>query len=349
MDAHPKRPVEPKPGKVGLSEFELIERLFAPLAAAFGDAYGLKDDVAYLTLAGGLVKPGEELALKTDALVAGVHFLGHDPADLVARKLLRVNLSDLAAKGARPLLYTLALMLPPGIDFAWLEGFARGLKQDQDEFGILLAGGDTVATSGPLAFSLTAIGAIPSQARLLRGNAKAGDGVFVSGTIGDGALGLMALRSEIEGLSRDHSAYLAERYRLPRPRLGLGARLRGLAHATIDVSDGLVADLEHVCAASNLGAEIEAPRVPLSEAARAALAKDPRLVERVLAGGDDYEILFTAPVAKEQTLIALGRELDVPVTRIGTMKAGRDKTALVDVRDATGGKIELAATGFRHF
>lgn len=171
-------------------EFELIANLFAPLTREFPGACGLEDDVAYLTLTDGLVQAGEELVLKTDALVSGVHFLADDPGDLVARKLLRVNLSDLAAKGARPIVYMLAAMLPDFLEYGWLQRFAQGLKADQDEFGIVLAGGDTDATPGPLALSLSVIGAIPEGQRLLRSAAQVGDAVFVSGTIGDGALGL---------------------------------------------------------------------------------------------------------------------------------------------------------------
>ncbi len=326
-------------------EFELIARLFAPLARGFAGAYGLTDDVAYLALAGGLVRAGEELVLKTDALVAGVHFLTDDPAKLVAQKLLRVNLSDLAAKGARPLVYTLAMMLPAELDYGWLRRFAAGLAADQEEFGIRLAGGDTDATPGPLTLSLTAIGAIPAGKRLLRSAARRGDGIFVSGTIGDAALGLKAIRGELGALAAAARRFLAGRYRLPQPRLALGRRLYGLAHATMDISDGLVGDLQHICAASRVGAALEAAAVPLSPAARAALASDGGLVESVLAGGDDYELLFTAPPAAETALARLGRRLGLPLTRIGRIGRG----AGVRVLDEAGREVKLARTGYRHF
>ncbi|HUC61317.1 MAG TPA: thiamine-phosphate kinase [Alphaproteobacteria bacterium] len=349
MDGRRKRSSRPKRRKALPDEFALIARLFKPLARGFAGAYGLEDDLAYLTPGGDLLRAGEELVVKTDALVAGVHFRLSDPADLVARKLLRVNLSDLAAKGARPLVYTLALFVPPTLDLDWLERFARGLARDQEEFAIALAGGDTDRTPGPLAFSLTALGAIPAGARSLRAQAEPGDGIFVSGTIGDGALGLLALEGKLGALGANHRRHLARRYRLPEPRLALGARLRGLAHATIDVSDGLVADLQHISDASSLGARLEAARVPLSAAGRAALARRPKLVERVLAGGDDYEILLTAPVAREAALVALGQELGVPVTRIGTMEEARSPRPKVALRDAEGRVIALATTGYRHF
>ena len=326
-------------------EFELIARLFAPLAAPFADAYGLEDDVAYLRLAGGLVGPDEELVIKTDAIISSVHFLPDDPPDLVARKLLRVNLSDLAAKGARPLLYTLALMAPDSVDFAWLERFASGLKSDQEEYGFVLAGGDTDATPGPLTLSLTAIGAIPAGQRMLRSAAKPGDAVYVSGTIGDGALGLKAIRGQLGGLNAVQQGYLANRYRLPQPRLTLGPRLRGVVHATMDISDGLVGDLQHICDASRVGAVVEAARVPLSEPARAALENDASLIESVLTGGDDYEILFTAVAAREAELDALGRELKIPITPIGRMEQETGVRGL----DAQGRQMAFAQAGYRHF
>jgi len=335
-----KMQVPTRPG-----EFELIARLFAPLTAGFADACGLEDDVAYLRLAGGLIAAGEELVIKTDAIISSVHFLPDDPPDLVARKLLRVNLSDLAAKGARPLLYTLAIMVPDSIDFAWLERFASGLRSDQEEFGFVLAGGDTDSTPGPLALSLTAIGAIPAGERMLRSAAKPGDGVYVSGTIGDGALGLRAVRGQLGGLSSAQRAYLAGRYRLPQPRMALGARLRGVAHATMDISDGLIGDLQHICDASHLGAVVEVARVPLSSAARSAVEADASLLENVLTGGDDYEILFTSAAGHETELTALSRELELPITRVGTMEKGES----VRVSDPKGRRLAFAQTGYRHF
>ena len=305
-----------------LGEFELIARLFAPLSHNFPGAYGLEDDVAYLDPKGGILGADEELVLKTDGIVSGIHFLPDDVGDLVARKLLRVNLSDLAAKGARPLVYTLAVFLPSAITYAWLEQFAHGLKADQDEFGIVLVGGDTDRTPGPLALSLTAIGAIPSGKRLLRSAAKIGDAIFVSGTIGDGTLGLKVVQGKLLDLPQSARAFLADRYRLPQPRLELGRRLRGLVHATMDISDGLIGDLQHICDASHVGACVEAARVPLSEATRTALSSDAGLIENVLSGGDDYELLFTAPVEHQERLAALGHELGVPITRIGRIDDG---------------------------
>jgi thiamine-monophosphate kinase len=331
-------------------EFALIAGLFAPLAAGYSDAYGLTDDVAYLDVSGrdpggGRLRRGEELVVKTDAIVATVHFLADDPPDLVARKLLRVNLSDLAAKGARPLVYTLAVMLPREVDLGWLERFAAGLRADQDEFGVMLVGGDMNATPGPSAFSLTILGAIPAGQRLLRSAAVVGDAVFMSGTLGDGALGLRALHGEFAELAKDERGYLAGRYRLPLPRLALGRRLRGSIHAAMDISDGLLGDLGHIAKASKAGGLIEVERLPLSPPARKLLERAPALLKTVLTGGDDYELLFTAPPEAEAALAAIGLELDIPVTRVGAIVAGKG----VRVLGRGGREIRLSRSGYRHF
>ncbi len=323
-------------------EFDLIARYFAPLAAGRAGAVGLTDDAAFLEL-----DPGRELVVTADALVAGVHFLADDPPDLVARKALRVNLSDLAAKGARPLAYFMTACLPAGLDEAWLAGFCGGLAADQAEFDVALMGGDTTSTPGPLTLSITALGQVPRGTALKRGAAQEGDSVIVSGTIGDGTLGLLALQGKLAALGAAERRHLIDRYRLPRPRAALGPLLAegGLAHAAIDVSDGLVADLGHVCAASGLGAEIETVRLPLSAAAAAALDADPELIRRVLGGGDDYEILFTAPPALLGAIAGLARRLDLPLTVIGRMTGGSGVRIVVP----DGGDLVLDTPGFRHF
>src|SRR5271154_5844809 len=227
-----------------LGEFERIARFFAPLAAP--EALGLLDDVALIP-----GPSGTQYVLKTDAIVEGVHFLPDDPPGQVAQKLLRVTLSDLAAKGAEPVGYLLTTALPPTRDEAWLERFAAGLALDQKEFGIGLLGGDSVATSGPVTLSVAAIGRVEAGKAVLRSGARPGDAVFVSGTLGDGALGLKAIRNELPRLDAAARDFLIDRYRLPRPRLALGRRLVGLAHAMMDISDGLVADLGHICEVSH--------------------------------------------------------------------------------------------------
>jgi thiamine-monophosphate kinase len=321
-------------------EFERIARYFAPLAAGVPGALGLKDDVAYLE-----VPEGHELVAKTDAIVGGVHFLPDDPPDLIARKALRVNLSDLASKGAQPRWYLLNAAFPTETDDAWIAAFARGLAKDQNEFDVRLVGGDTVATPGPAMFAVTALGLVKATWGLRRSGAHVGDRVYVTGTVGDGALGLLARRGEIGFLKAKQRDHLIDRYRLPRPRVALGRHLAGVATASLDVSDGVVADLGHLCAASGRAAIIEEALVPLSPAAQAVLAERPELIERVLTGGDDYEILFTAPATAGTVLEHLAREYKTPITRIGRVESGKGVTVL----DRAGRRRTIVHGGWTHF
>jgi thiamine-monophosphate kinase len=315
-------------------EFAFIARCLRPLATARG-ALDLTDDAALLDPA-----PGRQLVLAKDAMVAGVHFLEQDPPGQIAQKLVRVNLSDLAAMGAAPLGYLLALARARDTSDVWLAAFCAGLAADNAAFGIALLGGDTVATPGPLTLSLTAIGEIPSGAALLRRGAKPGDDIWVSGTLGDAALGLKVLQRELD-VTEEAGAPLIERYRLPQPRLALGQALRGVARAAIDISDGLVADLGHILEASGVGAELQADRLPLSAAARDL----PGARAAALAGGDDYELLFTAPRKRRAEVAALARQLDLPLTRIGAIRAASGLSML----DAAGREIEVAIRGWQHF
>jgi thiamine-monophosphate kinase len=230
-------------------------------------------------------------------------------------------------------------------DEAWLERFAAGLARDQKEFGVGLLGGDSVATTGPVTLSITAVGRVRAGAAVLRSGAKPGDTVFVSGTLGDGALGLKVLRGELPKLDAGHRGFLADRYRLPRPRLELGRRLVGIAHAMMDISDGLVGDLGHICETSGVGAVVEAHRLPLSPAARAAIAVDASLLAAPLAGGDDYELLFTAPADAVDAIARIARETMVPVSSIGNVEPGSG----VRVIDERGAPIAVAGGGYRHF
>ncbi len=283
--------------------------------------------------------------MTTDALVEGVHFRSEDAAELVARKALRVNLSDLAAKGARPFAYPLAAILPRRVDEAWLEAFASGLAADQKEFAVNLIGGDSTATPGPITLSITAFGHVASGRALLRSAARPGDLVFVSGSIGDAALGLAVLKGELSDLASEHAHHLKDRYWLPRPRPRLGQALIGLAHAAIDISDGLVADLGHIAETSGVAAEIRIDSLPLSPAAKAVLQQRPGLLERVLAGGDDYELLFTAPSESRQAVERLDAASGIAITLIGQIAAGEG----VRVIDAEGRALALSTTGYRHF
>jgi thiamine-monophosphate kinase len=321
-------------------EFSLISRLFAPLAANHAGALGLKDDCALFP-----GPDGEDWAVTADAMVAGVHFLPDDPPELIARKLLRVNLSDLAAMGASPRFVLMTCAFPKGVDDGWLDRYAAGLKTDCAEFSIALIGGDTVSTPGPLTLSLTALGAVPRQSALLRSNARSGHQIWVSGTIGDGAFGLLAAQGR-QGLEPEHHSFLDDRYHLPQPRIGLGPALRGIAGACMDISDGLVADLGHICRASGVGAEIEAAALPLSAATRAAIAAGWGWgIETALAGGDDYELLFTAAPEMAERIVQIGQHLSLNLTPIGRIIGGSG----VRVLGENGHELSLARGGYNHF
>jgi thiamine-monophosphate kinase len=321
-----------------LGEFERIRRFFAPLAGPGG--LGLVDDAAIVDCS-----PGRRLVVTADAIVSGVHYLPEDPPELVARKLLRVNLSDLAAMGARPLHYVLTTALPAEFGPEWLARFAEGLGDDQRRYGIDLLGGDSVGTRGPAVLSLTAIGEVAAGEEIRRSGARPGDLVWVSGTIGDAFLGLDLLRRAHPDLATEHRDYLIRRFRLPEPRTELGPRLCGIARAMIDVSDGLLADLGHICETSRVTAIVELDLLPLSLAARAIVEGDPGIRARLAAAGDDYELLFVAPADAAETIATLSLRLGVPVTRIGRIDAGTG----VRLVDAEGHQIPLEVTGYSHF
>lgn len=322
-------------------EDRLIARYFKPLARHPG-AFDLIDDAAALA-----PPPGHELVLTVDAIVAGVHFFADDPADAVAKKSLRVNLSDLAAKGAKPVGFLLTLALPKGVSERWLTAFARGLASDARRYGFPVLGGDTVRTPGPLTISVTAFGALPKGTMVHRFGAKPGDHVFVSGTIGDAALGLKlrtggGKRWRLNTAERQH---LAARYLVPEPRNVMADAVRAYATASMDVSDGLAGDLAKLCRASKVGAVLEVVRVPLSKAAKAALANDGELIEPMLSGGDDYEVLCTVPQRKAAAFEAAARKAKVPVTAIGRIVKGEGANFL----RADGKPLRFKRASFSHF
>lgn len=323
-------------------EFELIRRYFAPLAARAPGALNLQDDACTIA-----APPGHELVLTVDALTAGVHFLRDDPPDLIARKMLRVNLSDLAGKGARPLGYLMTTAFDPATDEAWVARFVEGLALDQEEFGIALLGGDTTATPGPMSLTATLIGTVPTGRALRRGGARPGDRILVSGTIGDGHFGLAAARHELGDLDHAQLSFLAGRYRLPQPRNRLGCALveAGLGHAGMDVSDGLVADLRHMCEASGCGAEVATTRIPVSAAVADLLAETPDLLLQAITGGDDYEVLLAAPGEEVAAILELGRRCSTQVTEIGCFTEGKGVLFV----DADNRPLSLPKAGFTHF
>lgn len=322
-------------------EFDLIERYFAPLAAEAPGIFALKNDAALLPSL-----PGCSIVVTADSLASGVHFRPGDPPELVAKKCLRVNLSDLAAMGAKPLGYLLALALPKGENEDWVRRFSEGLAEDQAEFGVSLYGGDTVTTDGPLLVTITAFGATPEGTALERGTAQAGDLIYVSGSLGDAALGLAVFDALLPDLDEASAQHLRDRYLLPQPRVALGECLlrEGLANAAMDISDGLVADLGHIAKASKLRAEVRAANLPLSSAAAGVMELNPTLSASILGGGDDYELLFTVAPERAGEIAKIALELDLPLTCIGKMLAGDG----VKVLAPDGSVIEVEKPGWNH-
>jgi thiamine-monophosphate kinase len=323
-------------------EDSLIARYFKPLATDPG-AFGLTDDAAILK------SSADDVVVTTDAIVEGVHFLSGDPPDTIARKALRVNLSDLAAKGATPAGFVLTLALRNAAD-AWLAPFARGLGEDAMLFQCPLLGGDTVSTPGPLMISITAFGRVPPGKMVHRNGAKAGDRVVVSGTIGGAALGLDILKGgAVAGaLAGDAAARdsLIGRYRIPQPRVTLAQAVRDHASVAMDVSDGLAGDLAKLCAASGVSAVIDAQSIPLSAAAQALLTRGIVGIEAIVSGGDDYEILCTIPENRFDAFADAAKLAGVPITSIGTVLAG---SAFPRFIDGQGSEIALPRLSWSHF
>ena len=322
-----------------LGEFELIQRFFT--RPARNAALGVGDDCALLN-----VRPGMQLAVSSDMLVQGRHFLPTVDPVLLGHKALAVNLSDLAACGARPLAFTLALALPEA-DAQWLQGFSKGLLDLADEHGCELIGGDT--TKGPLTICITVMGEVPSGKALLRSGARPGQDLYVSGSLGDARLALEVFRGT---LSVSAPAFEQARARMerPTPRVALGQALRGLATAAIDISDGLLGDLQHILDQSGVAATVEANAVQslmtTNQAAPGCNQLTPaKRLEFTLCGGDDYELLFTAPREQRAALLALAQTCATPVTRIGSIRAGSG----VQVVDASGNPMALNLSGFDHF
>ena len=323
------------------AEDRLITRYFRPLATAPG-AFGLIDDAAALT-----PPPGCDLVLTTDGVIAGVHFFPDDPPAMVGRKALRMNLSDLAAKGARPLGFLLSVALPEGFGEAWLGAFAAALADDAAHYGCPLYGGDTDHTPGPISVSIFAFGAVPQGKMVHRSTARPGDRIVVTGTIGDAAIGLQLRRERTLarrwGLSEAAAAQLENRYLLPQPRNALAGAVLQYASAAIDVSDGLVGDLGKLCRASSVAADIDVATVPLSDAARAAIAAESALLETALTGGDDYEIVLTLAPEKLDGFRTAAAAAGVAVTEIGGVQAGEGTRFLHE------GKALFTRASYSHF
>ena len=336
----------PVPGRV-VGEAEIVA-LLAPLTARLPGAFALADDCAVWA-----PEPGAEVVLKTDAVAEGVHFLPGDAPEDVGWKALAVNVSDLVAKGARPRVYLMSLSFPEPPDRAWVARFADGLAAAQARFGIVLAGGDTDRRPGPLSVTVAALGEVPAGRMVRRGAAMPGDLLYVTGTLGDAALGLVLARDRGRAvelarswdLATEHVAALVDRYRRPQPRMAIAGVLRDHARAAMDLSDGLMKDLGRMAAASGCGARVEAARLPLSPAVARALARAPELLASVAAQGDDYEVLVSVAPGSAAAFEAAARAAGVAVTAIGMAAA----SPTVELIDAAGRPVELPSAGYDHF
>ncbi|MAZ98113.1 MAG: thiamine-phosphate kinase [Rhodospirillaceae bacterium] len=327
---------------MGLDEFDRIKKYFKPLASAERGSLDLLDDAAVLPIGS-----DSELVISTDALVEGIHYVGDEDASLIAQKSLRTNLSDMAAMGAAPWAYTLSLILDPLKKCSadqWLDSFVAGLQIDQNKYDVRLIGGDSVVGAGPTVISITIIGKLNNKGPLVRSGALQNDDIYVSGTIGDSAAGLQVIKGSLDFLDFSDQIYLKNRYYLPQPRVALGLALVGLASAAMDVSDGLIQDMGHLCSASGLAAVINWPNVPLSPPVITLLESKSISISAIINGGDDYELLFTAPSILRPDIEELSKKTEVSLTRIGYMTEGAD----VLLMDKENQLISLAGAGFKH-
>ncbi len=323
-----------------MNEFDAIADYLVPLAGPEGK--GLLDDAAHFT-----PPPGFNLVITKDCLVEGVHFPTGEYGSKIAQRLLRTNLSDLAAKAAKPIGYLLSIAWPKSVPISELQAFSKGLAIDQKKFGLTLWGGDTVTTDGPLVVSATLIGLIPTGKSILRSGAKEGDDVWVTGSIGQGYLGLQLATKNMKfkNFSETYKKKLINHYYCPNPRLCMRTILREFATASADISDGLLADTEHIATASSIRITLEQAQIPFDDEALAAFDQNPDLSNHLLTGGDDYEIVFTAPKASREAILVASKDLQCPLIRIGHCHDGRGLQLL----DKYGKQIHISQKGYKHF
>ncbi len=314
-------------------EFDLISTYFSPLAGPEG--LKLIDDAACIP-----ASSSDDIIVTKDMLVESVHFRSLDQAKSIAYKALAVNISDCVAKGAKPYLYWLGLALPNSIDEDWIRDFSTGLGEAQATFDCQLAGGDTTSTAGPTVISITLLGTVPKGQMIKRSGARVGDDVYVTGTLGDAALGLWCLEND-----RPEKSALIAAYQKPSPPVIFGQAVRDLASSSADVSDGLIADAGHIATASGVGVVLRQIDLPVSADARQLLQTEPGLWPKVWAGGDDYQIVFTASVKLREQLCRLAQQSATSVTRIGTISAGPG----VQLLDQDGQTVQVTSGGFTHF
>ena len=324
-------------------EFKMINELLSPLSIGEDGAYGLSDDGAKIKVTNG------DIILTTDAIIKGIHFPESEDPKTIASRIIRVNLSDIAAMGAVPRAYLLVLAIPSSTTLSWIESFVEGLSCEQKEFGISLIGGDTTRTQGELMLSITMIGETYDNKVLLRNGACVGDYVYVSGFIGDASLG----RSLIEGRNKANSLsvtdYLINRFRKPTPRIDLGKNLTGIASSAADVSDGLLADLKHICNASGVYAEIYLNHIPISSEAESMVSNNLNLRMDLLSGGDDYELIFTVPFKHISKVSELSEKCNVQIKQIGKIIGEGLNEDVVTLKDVNGKTLKSDSEGYQHF
>ena len=321
-----------------MNEFSFIKNLLSPLTFGNGEALGLNDDAAIIPN-----KEGCELVITKDAMAEGTHFFKGDDPYILAKKILRVNISDLAAKGATPYCCFLALTLPNNTDNIWLEKFSEGLKEDLSRFNCFLAGGDTTSHNGRLVISLTTLGHIAAGKAILRSGAKENDLIYTTGTIGDSYLGLNILQGNFSYLPQKAKDFVISRYHLPQPRIEAAKELANIATSSIDISDGLIADLQHICDCSGIGAEITLDNIPFSDAAEE-ISEDSNFKLKAITGGDDYELLFTTTPNMEAKIKLISKQTKTKITKIGKITNGNTVTLL----DKNKNIIPVINSGYQH-
>lgn len=331
-----EKTMKPRP-----DEFDLIAKYFAPLSGE--GAFGLLDDAAILS-----IPDGKKLVVTQDALAAGIHFFADDLPRLIAKKALRVNISDLVAKGAVPFAYSLALGLDENWTEKWIAAFTKGLAEDQAGFEMVLTGGDTYRSPGGTTISITAFGLIDEGDYTSRLGAGVGDGIFVTGKIGDAALGLTIKQGEIDSriLGKHEKSFLLDRYLLPQPTSMMASVIAEFASASMDISDGLIGDLQKLCKASNVGAEISVASIPTSSPVGKIIQILPEHLQTALAGGDDYELLFTVPQNQITEFLAATYLMPISLSKIGVVKDAKDSVVLID---NDGSQVSFENTSYKHF
>jgi thiamine-monophosphate kinase len=327
-----------------MNEFDLIDTLIKPLTRGAKEALGLEDDACFVPKA----KAGYDMLSCMDTLLAGIHFLESDPPETIGRKALRVNLSDLAAMGAQPRGALLSLGIPDSINDTWLTQFFDGLGRDLETFGLALLGGDTVRSPGGVMVTFTVFGEVPEGKIMMRKGARPNDLICVTGSIGDGALGLLANTRQLDMQRSSYNRNLIDRYRVPKPRVPFGVEVREVAHCCMDISDGLLADLGHICRAGGVSAKIAIDSVPISRMAENAILRDPTMMEMILTGGDDYELLFTIHEDQWDTVQDMAHRASCAVSVIGRIFAPTEAKETVQALNSDGEPVKFKTSGYMH-